>query len=122
VIGVNSQGRGGGTGIAFAVPVDTLKRVLPALRAGKRRAARAFLGVSMGGHATRVADVVRGGAAATAGIRRGDTIVSVDGRRTRTAADVARVVGRHKPGETVAVVVRRGGRELTLRAKLAARG
>ena len=34
VIGVNSQGRGGGSGIAFAVPVDTLKRVLPALRAG----------------------------------------------------------------------------------------
>jgi putative serine protease PepD len=118
VIGVNSQGRGGGTGIAFAVSVDTLKRVLPALRSGKRPAARAFLGVSMGGGGTRVADVVHGGAADTAGIRSGDAIVSVDGGRTRTPDDVARAVARHKPGETVTVVVRRGSRQLTLRAKL----
>ena len=121
VIGINSQGRGGGSGIAFAVPVDTLKRVLPALRAGKRPAARPFLGVSTGDDGTRVVEVVGGGAAARAGIRRGDVIVSVDGSRTRTPGDVARVVGRQKTGDTVAVVVRRGDRELTVRAKLGTR-
>ena len=47
VIGVNSQGRGGGSGIAFAVPVDTLEA--RAARARARRAQgrpRAFLGVA----------------------------------------------------------------------------
>jgi S1-C subfamily serine protease len=121
VIGINSQGRGGGSGIAFAVPVDTLKRVLPALRSGKRPAAKAFLGVSTGQGGTRVQQVVRGGSAQKAGIRRGDVIVSVDGRRTRAPEDLVRAVARHKPGETAVVVVRRGDRELTVRAKLGTR-
>ena len=120
VIGVNSQGRGGGSGIAFAVPVDTLKRVLPALRRGKRAAKRPFLGVSIE-EGTRVTEVVRGGSAEKAGVRRGDAIVSVDGRRTGSQRDVARAVTRRKVGDTVAVVVRRGDREVTLRAKLAER-
>ena len=120
VIGVNSQGRGGGSGIAFAVSVDTLKRVLPALRRGKRPTPRPFLGVSTS-DGTRVNEVVRGGAAEKAGVRRGDVIVSVDGRRTRAQRDVAGAVGRRKVGDTVAIVVRRGDREVTLRAKLGER-
>ena len=121
VIGVNSQGRGGGSGIAFAVPVDTVKRVLPALRRGKRATERPFLGVTTAGGDTRVEEVARGAAAAKAGVRRGDVIVSVDGRRTRSQRDLARAVTRRKIGDTVAVVVRRGNRELTLRAKLTER-
>ena len=50
VIGVNSQGRA--AGIGFAVPVDTLKRVLPQLRRGGRKATRrAFLGITTAGTA-----------------------------------------------------------------------
>ena len=119
VIGVNSQGRGGGSGIAFAVPVDTLKDVLPAMRRG-RRVERPFLGVSTSGSA-QVSEVVRGGAADDAGIREGDTIVSVDGQAVRSARDLARAVQRHRVGETVDVVIRRGDRRITVRAKLEAR-
>ena len=120
VIGVNSQGRGGASGIAFAVPVDTLERVLPQLRKG-RRVERAFLGVSTAGDGRRVAEVVRGAAAQKAGVREGDVIVSVDGRAARGAGDVAEAVRRRKPGDRVVVVVRRGDRELTLRATLGSR-
>ena len=120
VIGVNSQGRGGASGIAFAVPVDTLKDVLPDLRRG-RRVQRPFLGVSTGGGPARVADVVGGGPADDAGIREGDVIVSIDGRAVRASRDVAREVQRHGVGDTVAVVVRRGDRRVTARAKLEAR-
>jgi S1-C subfamily serine protease len=120
VIGVNSQGRGGASGIAFAVPVDTLERVLPQLRKG-RKVERPFLGVSTAGDGRRVADVVRGGAAQKAGVREGDVIVSVDGRAARGAGDVAEAVRRRKPGDRVVVVVRRGDRELTLRATLGSR-
>jgi len=122
VIGVNSQGRGGASGIAFAVPVDTLERVLPALRrGGGRRIERPFLGISTGGDGARVVDVVRRGAADRAGIREGDVVVSVDGRPAREPGDVARAVQRRKPGDQVTVVVRRDDRRLTLRAKLGKR-
>jgi putative serine protease PepD len=121
VIGVNSQGRAGASGIAFAVPVDTVKKVLPDLRRG-RRVERPFLGVATaGGSQPRVASVVRGGPAADAGVRRGDVIVSIDGRPVRSSADVVREVQRHRVGDRVAVVVRRGERRLELRVRLDAR-
>src|SRR3954454_17893105 len=117
VIGINSQGRGGASGIAFAVPVTTLERVLPQLRKG-RKVERAFLGLSTAGDGRRVADVVRGGAAQKAGVREGDVIVSVDARPARGPGDVADAVQRRKPGDRVVVVVKRGDRELTLRVTL----
>jgi putative serine protease PepD len=119
VIGINSQGRADGSGIAFAVPVDTLKKVLPALRSGKR-VERPYMGVAMESGA-RVASVVPGSPADDAGVRVRDLVVSVDGRAVRSGGDVANVVQRHRVGDTVALVVRRGDRRLTLRVKLAAR-
>src|SRR4051794_2056886 len=120
VIGINSQGRGGASGIGFAVSVDTLQRVLPQLRKG-HKVERPFLGVSTAGDGRHVAGVVRGGAAQKAGIRRGDVIVSIDGRPARGPGDVAEAVQRHKPGDRIVVVVKRGDRELTLRATLGRR-
>ena len=61
------------------------------------------------------------GAANRAGIRRGDVIVSVDGRRAGGPGDVAEAVGRRKPGDEVTIVLRRDGREITVRAKLGSR-
>jgi S1-C subfamily serine protease len=119
VIGVNSQAREGASGIGFAVPVDTLKKRLPDLRSGKRPQ-QPFLGVSLGSGA-RIADLEPGGPAADAGLRRGDTIVSLDGRPVRAPGDVAAAVQRRRVGDRVTVVVRRGGRRITVRATLARR-
>jgi S1-C subfamily serine protease len=119
VIGVNSQAREGASGIGFAVPVDTLKDVLAKLRRGER-IDRPFLGVSTG-DGGRVASVVAGGPADKAGVRRGDTIVSIDGRAVRNAEDVAQAVQRRRTGDQVSVKVRRGERTLELRVKLGAR-
>ena len=118
VIGVNSQGRG--NGISFAVPVDTIKRVVPDLREDGR-VERPFLGVSTAANGARVTDVVSGGPADDAGLREGDAIVSVDGRRVREAGDVADAVQRRRPGDRVRIVARRGGREVTVTARLGTR-
>ena len=120
VIGVNSQGRGGGSGIAFAVPVDTLEKVLPQLRSG-RKVERAFLGVEVGRDGKRVFGVNRNGAAQKAGIRRLDVIVSVDGRPVRGLGDVPEAVQRRKPGDRVEVVLERDGRRVTVQATLGKR-
>jgi S1-C subfamily serine protease len=119
VIGVNSQAHEGASGIGYAVPVDTLKKVLPSLRSGKRPQ-QPFLGVSVGSGA-RIEAVEPGGPAASVGLRRGDAIVSLDGRAVRAPGDVAAAVARRRVGDRVTVVVRRGGRRVTVRAVLGRR-
>jgi len=156
VIGVNAQIRTTGsetgtlsnTGIGFAVPVDTVKEVVPRLRKDGS-IQRAYLGVS-----TRTVDdsldslnlpvdsgafvqrVEPGSPAAKARIRAGttsrevagdqvvvggDIIISINGKRVRTSAGVAKIIGAKEPGDTVKITVVRGGEPRTVTVKLAKR-
>jgi putative serine protease PepD len=121
VIGVLSQGQG--DGIAFAVPVRTLQRVTPQLeRWGEVR--RGYLGVTTGaapGGGARVADVVERGPAARAGLREGDVIVAVGGRRVRGPGDLAQIVVERRPGERVEVEYRRDGETRSANVQLGRR-
>jgi S1-C subfamily serine protease len=124
VIGVNSQIRTGGgnanSGVGFAVPVDEIKRSLPALEKGEDPE-RAFLGVSSsaapeGG--AQVGGVVPDGPASKAGLREGDTIVEINDQPVRDSDDVSAVVNSRRPGDEVRVVVERGGERRTLTVTL----
>jgi S1-C subfamily serine protease len=124
VIGVNSQirtdGGNGNTGVGFAVPVDEIKRVLPALEKG-RDVPRAFLGVSTrtatdGG--VVVGAVTDGGPAARAGLRVRDVIVEVGGRPVRDSDDIAAAVNARRPRDELTIVVERGGDRRTLTVTL----
>jgi Do/DeqQ family serine protease len=55
-----------------------------------------------------VADVARGGAAAEAGIKRGDVIVSINRKRTATTAEYTRVIQQAAQSGSLTVLVRRG--------------
>lgn len=55
-----------------------------------------------------VVDVARGGAAAEAGIRRGDVIVSVNRMRVGDSADYQRAIRQVRPGSALTILVRRG--------------
>jgi S1-C subfamily serine protease len=108
VIGVISQGRG--DGIAFAVPVDTLERIVPQLeRDGRVR--RGYLGVTAS--TARRGAVVREaegrGPAARAGLRAGDVIVAIGGDPVRNSDDVAALIADRSPGDRVTVAYRRDG-------------
>jgi S1-C subfamily serine protease len=124
VIGVNSQIRTDGgranSGVGFAVPVDEIKRSLPALEKGEDPE-RAFLGVSSGpapeGGAA-VGGVIANGPAAKAGLREGDTIVQINDQPVRDSDDVSAVVNARRPGDEVRVVVERGGERRTLTVTL----
>ena len=152
VIGINSQiatagpQSRGSVGIAFAVPIDTAKRVVPQLKAGGR-VERAFFGVStidlsptlrrsLGIEAEQgalVVNVAAGSPADRAGLRGasrgtsgalgpgGDVLVRIADRRIESPEDVnAAIVGRD-PGDVVEVEVSRGGRRLELRIALVQR-
>jgi S1-C subfamily serine protease len=127
VIGVNSQiqtngGSDQNSGVGFAVPVDAIKRALPSLEKGKS-VQHAYLGVATqlaaNGGAT-VTDVVSGGPAEKAGLRKNDRIVSIAGTDVREPDDVAAAVNARKPSDKVVVVVERGGERRTLNVTLGA--
>jgi S1-C subfamily serine protease len=124
VIGVNSQIRTDGgnanSGVGFAVPVDEIKRALPALERGEEPE-RAFLGVSSGQAAeggAAVGDVIEDGPAARAGLREGDRIVEIEGQPVRDPDDVSALVNARRPGDELQVVVERDGERRTLTVTL----
>jgi len=102
------------------VPVDEIKRSLPALERGEDPE-RAFLGVSSGPApegGAEIGGVVDGGPAARAGMRPGDTIVEIGDQPVRDPEDVSGVVNARRPGDEVRVVVERGGERRTLTVTL----
>src|SRR4051794_17955229 len=127
VVGVNAQiatNTGANDGVGFAIPIDTAKDVVPQLKAG-HAIKRPYLGVSTGdadtGTGAVVGGIVAGGPADHAGLRTGDRIVAIGDRTISTSTDVVSAVSARRPGEKVAVRVRRGGSERTLTVKLGTR-
>jgi len=127
-IGVNSQiatSGGANAGVGFAVPVRTVREVVPLLeRDGKIR--RPYLGVSTGdapgtADGAVVGTVVPGGPAARAGLRPGDRIVAVAGTPIKGSREVSEAIARRKVGERVEVRLVRGGQERTVTVRLGER-
>jgi thiol-disulfide isomerase/thioredoxin len=64
---------------------------------------------------------VRTSPASRAGIRENDRILRVDGATVRSSSEVVRLVAMHGAGDTLAVAVARGDREMELKVALAER-
>lgn len=105
----------GGTqapGLGFAIPSNLVKRIASQLIANGKvtNSGRAYLGVEVAtGYVAPtvvVTTVQPNGPAAKAGIRRGDTILSVAGHRVHAADDLAAVLVNLRPGQRVPVEVR----------------
>jgi S1-C subfamily serine protease len=153
VLGINSQIKssgGGGEGVGFAVPVDTVRRSLRALqRSGK--VSYGYLGVSalslypqLGERldlpvksGALVQEVVDGSPAEDAGLKAGgekiefqgdkdiasggDVIVSVDGDRVTRANNLSDLISRHHEGDKVELQVLRDGDRKTVEVTLGKR-
>ncbi len=127
VIGINSAIIAGGQGIGFAIPTNMAKTVIPQLRE-KGKVIRGWIGVSIQSvtpeiakgfglkeaKGALVADVTAGGPAEKGGIKRGDIIISFDGKNIKSSSDLPRIVAESGVGKNVAVTVLRDGREHTL--------
>ena len=121
VVGVNSSifsPSGGSIGLGFAIPIDRVRHVVEdLLRYGEVR--RPWIGVQLRVLDTRnpreilqqgavIGQVVRGSPADAAGLRPGDVIARVGDREVRNAYDWQAVLLDTRPGERLALVVRRG--------------
>jgi serine protease Do len=134
VVGVNSaiySPTGVNVGIAFAIPGRTASEVVTQLKSGGA-VKRGWLGVriqnvdedtaaSLGLNEAKgalVADVTTPSPAAEAGIKSGDTILSVNGVRVADSRDLARQVAAFAPGTKVDLKVLRAQKETTVPVKL----
>jgi serine protease Do len=116
----------GNIGIGFAVPINTVRDLLPQLRAGK--ITRGRIGVSVvpvpreafedfglkERRGALVAQVPSNGAAAKAGMEPGDLIVEYNGRPIANSDELVRMVVATKPGTSVPVKILRNKLEKTL--------
>ncbi len=134
LIGINTAiftRSGGSQGIGFAIPVALVKEIMTQIiEHGK--VIRGWLGIavqdldpelaeSFGLPTDRgvvVSNIVRGGPAAEAGLRRGDVITHVNGEEVTNARKALDLITRARPGETIDITAIRGGREVQLKAKV----
>jgi serine protease Do len=137
VIGINTaiysngsaMGGAGNIGIGFAIPINTVRDVLPGLSTGK--ITRGRIGVSVQPITPEVAEALnlkdrRGALVATvpdgpaqaAGIEPGDVIVEFNGKPVNRSDDLVQLVVATPPGTTVPVKVMREGKERTLNVKV----
>ena len=135
---------GENTGVGFAVPVNTIRRVVPQLlEFGQVR--RSSLGIDLFWKSSTgigVARVTPGGPAARAGLKgltyerraqrigdfvlsrrvavreSADRILAINGEPIRTADDIQEAMDIYKPGTEVTVTIRRGERQLNVPIRL----
>ncbi|MFD7938154.1 trypsin-like peptidase domain-containing protein [Streptomyces sp. NPDC059755] len=145
VIGINSAirsaddgtdsgtARAGSIGLGFAIPVNQGKRVAEEL-INTGRATHPVIGVTLdmdyAGDGARVgtADstagdpVTAGGPADRAGVRAGDVITEIDGRRVHSGEELIVKTRAHRPGDRLALTIERDGGERTLTLVLGSSG
>ena len=127
VIGVTSQiesDSGGSDGVGFAVPSNTVRSIAAQL-ISSGKAEHAFLGVQLrDSSSTNGAAIVlvRGDTPASkAGLKAGDVITALGGKSISTASELRAAINARRPGDTVSVTYRRGGKSHTVTVKLANR-
>jgi serine protease Do len=128
VIGINSAIIATGQGIGFAIPSNMARNIASQLKE-KGKVVRGWIGVTIQSVTSEiaqsfglkeakgalVADVVSGGPAEKAGIKRGDIIVAFDGRDIKNSTDLPRIVAETPVGKTVDVGIIRNGKEMTVK-------
>ena len=135
VVGVNTaifSPSGGNVGIAFAIPASTVDQIVTALK-DKGSVTRGFIGVQMQPvtkeiaeaiglkepRGALVAEAIKDGPAAKAGIKTGDTILAVDGEPIKEAKDLSRKVAQVAPGKSLSITLYRDGKERNVTLEVA---
>jgi serine protease Do len=131
VIGINSAINAAGENLGFAVPINTVKQILPQLRE-RGRVVRGYLGISVrnvdqdtaeafrlsGRSGAFVEMVVEGHAADKGGVKHGDVIVDLDGEPVADTRDLIDTVSAMAPGTKVKLGLIRDGKRMGVTIEL----
>lgn len=133
VIGINTAIIPSGQGLGFAIPVNMLKDLLPKLKKGEVK--RGWLGVVLQemddklaktfgidkSEGALVSDVIKGDPADKAGLKAGDIILEIDGKKLENHKELINIIGAKSPGETVVLKILRDGKKIDIKVKLGER-
>ncbi|MDX6349295.1 MAG: putative serine protease PepD [Streptomyces sp.] len=132
VIGINSairsadsgsdpfggSSQGGSIGLGFSIPINQAKLVAEEL-ISTGKATHPVIGVSVnmqyGGDGAQVSEeVTKGGPGDRAGIRKGDVITAIDGKRVHSGAELIVRIRSHRPGDHLTLTLTRDGEQQTV--------
>ena len=128
VIGINTAIVAQAHGIGFAIPINTAKTILDDLKS-KGSVSRGWLGISVqdvtddiaanmklkNGKGALVGQVFEGDPADKAGVKTGDIIIEIAGKKIQNTQDLLRIVAALKAGEKATVKLIRDGQEKKIR-------
>jgi S1-C subfamily serine protease len=126
VVGINTALAG--IGLGLAVPINDATRVIISTLIRDGRVRRAHLGVAVAPRplpprtaqrlgrdaGVQIMQVIDDSPAATAGLRRGDLLLELDGEPVTDASDVQRLMVHERIGRAVRAIVLRDGRRRTI--------
>ncbi len=133
LIGINSailSRSGGNNGIGFAIPSNMAKRVATAL-IEKGKIDRGYLGVSItdlnsdlkqvykNKYGALILNIEKDSPAQKAGLKRGDLILEVNGKKVKDANELKNTIGSIKPGKSVKIKYERNAKERVTNVVLA---
>jgi serine protease Do len=121
-------------GVGFALPSNTVAQVYNQLVGPDHRVSRGSIGIMFNaldnpaiarvygtGSGVTISDVTPGSPAEQAGLKVGDTIVSVDGKSVKNGDELVSDIAARKPGSKIAVGFIRDGKKQELTATVADR-
>jgi len=131
VVGMNTAISTSTQGIGFAIPINMVRKILPALQK-EGKVTRGWLGVMIqqltndlakafklkDDQGALVSEVMKESPAEQAGILRGDVIIDYDGKKINQMHDLPALVAETPVGKTVLVHVIRDGAPIQLKVKI----
>jgi serine protease Do len=134
VIGINTAIVAQGQGIGFAIPISMAKTILPDLKL-KGKVTRGWLGISVQDitedlaknlklkdrNGALIADVFKGDPADKGGMKAGDIVTEVNGKKIKDTHELLMLIAGFRVGETVKITLLREGQEKTVTITVAER-
>ena len=134
VVGINTAIVARGQGIGFAIPIDMAADIIAQLKTGKG-VTRGWLGVGIQNLTSElktyyklednsgvlVSQVFEDDPADKAGIKVGDIVIKVDGKKIKTSRQLSRMIAELAVGQEARITLLRDGKEITRSVKLAKR-
>ncbi len=110
-LGASAGQQSGSIGLGFAIPINQAKRVAEEI-ISTGRSTHPVIGVKLSptytGPGGQIQEVTPGGPADKAGLKAGDVLLTVDGRRVADSTELVVAIRAHVPGDTITVGVKDG--------------
>ena len=132
VVGINTAIMGTAQNIGFAIPVNTAKKVVEQLKSGEE-IGHPWLGIAMSPMTEEltkalglpvktegvvISKLMPDGPAYTQGLRAGDIIQRIDGKKVSTAEEIQKLIKSKKVGDTINIQILRNGEMMGKKIKL----